>query len=359
MIKYQIRSRELLDLMKDVRDKRLVISPYFQRDLVWRELHKIDFIRTIRMGYPFPQIFISRGRINVDTMTSQACVVDGQQRVNAIQEFLADNLKVDGKIFSSLTPGEKEQFLKYEVPVIDLDLAEDAPEIIDVFTRLNRTFYSLSKIEKLATEYAPSEFMFVAKLLTNQLSLAAENDDPLKKDPNVPEELYDWAISQNSSNYQNWLLESKLFTPYESSRKVPLMFTLNLMATSLGGFFNRNDLAESYLETYKENFDNKTTVVKQFDKVAKFLIDLDLPGDSYWYNKANAFSLFLVLFTNVTKITAINKILLRLRLLKFEENVPPKYALAAKEAVNNIRERTFRDQAILKLVYPKNIKNSE
>jgi hypothetical protein len=342
----------LIDLIKDVRDKRLVISPYFQRDLVWRELHKVDFIKTIRMGYPFPQIFISRGRINVDTMTSQACVVDGQQRMNAIQEYLSDDLKVDGGIFSELTPVEKEQFLKYEVPVIDLDLAEDDPQIIDVFTRLNRTFYSLSKIEKLSTEYAPSEFMFVAKLLTNQLSLAAESEDPLKKDPNVPEELYDWAANQEVANYQHWLLETGVFSPYESSRKAPLMFTLNLMATSIGGFFNRNDLSESYLESYKEGFTKKTTLVKNFEKIAKFLVELDLPVDSYWFNKANAFSLFALLASNSGKLRTINKAQLKLRLTTFEQRVPVKYSLAAKEAVNNVRERSIRDEYISKIVFP-------
>jgi hypothetical protein len=350
MIKYQIRSRELLDLVKDVRDKRLVISPYFQRDLVWRELHKVDFIRTIRMGYPFPQIFISRGKINVDTMTSQACVVDGQQRMNAIQEFLADELKVDGKLFNNLTPAQKEQFLKYEVPVIDLDLAEDDPQIIEVFKRLNRTFYSLSKIEKLATEYAPSEFMFVAKLLTDQLSLAIESDDPLKKDPNVPDELYDWAGAQKVKNYQSWLLNSGIFSEYESSRKVPLMFSLNLMATVLGGFFNRNDLSETYLETLKEDFTKKAALVKSFDKVAKFIVELKLPEGSYWFNKANAFSLFIGLHSNLSKISALNKPKLRQRLLKFEEKVPAAYALAAQEAVNNLKERGIRDQAVQKLI---------
>lgn len=350
MIKYQIRSRELLDLIKDVRDKRLIISPYFQRDLVWRELHKVDFIRTIRMGYPFPQIFISRGKVNVDTMTSQACVVDGQQRMNAILEFLSGDLKVDGKYFSDLSSIEKEHFLKYEVPVIDLDLAEGDPEIIAVFTRLNRTFYSLSKIEKLATEYAPSEFMFVAKLLSNQVNLATESEEPLKKDPNVPEDLYLWSAKQKVKHFQNWLANTNIFSSYESSRKVPLMFTLNLMSTYIGGFFNRNQLTETYLEALKEDFDDKNALIKDFEKIAKFILDLDLPENSYWYNKSNAFSLFMGLSTNVKKLSSINKLNLRKRLIDFENNIPKDYSLSAKEAVNNLKERGLRHDYVLTLI---------
>lgn len=351
MIKYQIRSRELLDLIKDIRDKRLVISPYFQRDLVWRELHKIDFIRTIRMGYPFPQIFISRGRINVETMTSQACIVDGQQRMNAIKEYLSGDLTVDGSTFEKLTPEDKEQFLKYEVPVIDLDLAEDDPRIIDVFKRLNRTFYSLSKIEKLATEYAASEFMFAGKLLTDQLNLAPESEEPLVMDPNVPEELYDWAKSQTPEFYRQWLLEGQIFSSYEVSRKVPLMFTLNLMATYMGGFYNRNELAEEYLESMKDGFSKKTSLLKSFEKVAKFILELELPEKSYWNNKANAFSLFTALALNGTKLNKLDKSEVLRKLTSFEKRIPPRYALAAKEAVNNVRERTLRNEQIVKMLF--------
>jgi uncharacterized protein with ParB-like and HNH nuclease domain len=88
MTRYQIRSRELVDIVNDIQNGRLRLAPFFQRNLVWRQIHKIDFIRTILQGYPFPQIFISRGSINVDTMTSVSVIVDGQQRLNAIREFI-------------------------------------------------------------------------------------------------------------------------------------------------------------------------------------------------------------------------------------------------------------------------------
>ena len=81
MIKYQVRSRDLLDISNDIKDGRLIISPYFLRNLVWRELHKKDFIETILKGYPFPQIFIARGSIDLETMSTTSCIVDGQQRI--------------------------------------------------------------------------------------------------------------------------------------------------------------------------------------------------------------------------------------------------------------------------------------
>lgn len=347
MIKYQIRSKELLDLVNDYRSKRLIISPYFQRDLVWRELHKVDFIKTIKAGYPFPQIFISRGSIDINTMTSTSCVVDGQQRMNAINEYLEDKFAVDGKYFSNLEASEKEAFLKYEVPIIDLDLSEKDPQIIEIFKRLNRTFYSLSKIEKLATEYSPSEFMMVAKLLSNQLSLSDDESEPLSRDPNVPPSLYDWASTQKVGNYQKWLIQSDIFSPYEISRKVHLMLTLNIMSTKMSGFFNRNELTEEYLDQYAQEFKEKDGLVKILESTAKTILSLKIKNNSYWTNKANAFSLFCAIVRCNTKID-IRK--LKSLLVEFEKNTPEDYALAAKEAVNNKRERLLRDGHIQNLL---------
>ena len=349
MIKYQIRSKELLALVNDFRNQRLIISPYFQRDLVWRELHKVDFIKTILLGYPFPQIFISRGRIDVQTMTSTSCVVDGQQRMNAINEYLADKFGVEGKRFSELAPTEQEDFLKYEVPIIDLDLVENDPQIIELFKRLNRTFYSLSKIELLATEFSPSEYMLVAKLLANQLSLSDEETEPFKRDPNVPPAMYEWATLQKVGSFQKWLTASKIFTNYELSRKVHLMFTLNLISTSLSGFYNRNELSDEYLNQYSQDFPEKDSVVNKFEKTAKFLLKLKLKETSYWNNKANAFSLF-----SATLVTMNDKEIdpkkLKIALDSFENQIPNDYSLAAKEAVNNKRERLLRHTAIQNLI---------
>jgi Protein of unknown function DUF262 len=349
MIKYQIRSKELLSLVNDYRSQRLIISPYFQRQLVWRELHKIDFIKTILLGFPFPQIFISRGRIDVQTMTSTSCVVDGQQRMNAINEYLDDKFGVDGKVFSDLNESEKEEFLKYEVPIIDLDLVENDPKIIEIFKRLNRTFYSLSKIELLATEYSPSEYMLVAKLFSNLLSLSEEESKPLMKDPNVPPEMYEWAANQKVTSFQKWLTKSKMFTSYEISRKVPLMFTLNLMSTSLSGFYNRNDLVDEYLNQYSQEFLEKNSLVLEFENVAKFILKLKIKETSYWNNKANAFSLFSALL-NYPLLSNVDEKKLKIALELFETNIPSDYALAAKEAVNNKRERILRDQYVSHMV---------
>lgn len=77
-----------LDLVNDIKNGKLIPDAYFQRNLVWRDIHNKDFIKTILLGYPFPQIFISKGKVNVANMTTTSCIVDGQQRTNAITQFI-------------------------------------------------------------------------------------------------------------------------------------------------------------------------------------------------------------------------------------------------------------------------------
>lgn len=45
MIPYQIRSIQLLNLVRDIKTNSLIPNAYFQRNLVWRDVHKKDLIK--------------------------------------------------------------------------------------------------------------------------------------------------------------------------------------------------------------------------------------------------------------------------------------------------------------------------
>jgi hypothetical protein len=349
MIRYQVRSKELIDLVNEIKSKRLIMSPYFQRNLVWRVIHKVDFIKTILMGLPFPQIFIAKGSIDLESMTTTSCIVDGQQRMSAIVEYINGHFKVDAKYFRELAPEIKEQFLKYQIPIIDLDLYNEAPEIKEIFQRLNRTFYALNSIEKLATEYASSEFMLFAKHLTGELKFQSddESDNPLIVDPTIPTDFIEWANEVNSPFFKKLIVEGNIFTPYELSRQIHLMYTLNLIATYIGEIYTRNDLATRYLDEYKELLDNKDAILNKFETISKIILDMNLPSNSYWFNKANMFSLFSLLGTIQVGDIPEN---LRDKLIDFESEIPSDYQIAAKEGVNNRKERLIRQKYLKELL---------
>jgi len=68
----------------------LVLRPRFQRKLVWNDQHKENFIETILRGLPFPEIYLAAGEINLETQKSKTLVVDGQQRLNTIYDYIRD-----------------------------------------------------------------------------------------------------------------------------------------------------------------------------------------------------------------------------------------------------------------------------
>ncbi|NTW06720.1 MAG: DUF262 domain-containing protein [Syntrophaceae bacterium] len=346
MIKYSVRSRQLIDVVGDIKRSKIVISPYFQRNLVWRLIHKQDFVKTILLGYPFPQIFLAKGGIDVDELTSISLIVDGQQRMKSIIDFIDGKFDVEGFYFNDLTRSEKDAFLTYEIAIIELQLEADNPEIKEVFQRLNRTFYSLTNIEKLSTEYAPSEIMLLAKLLSKDLEPKLPKEHNI--DPNIPESFILWAQRKKVTYFNKLILECNIFSAYEVSRKVPLMILLNILGTIERGFFNRN-IPASMLDEYADNYPNKDEVIERLENVAKFYIDMDLPSNSYWINKANFFSLIVIFYNNPEILTNTPRSI-KEKLINFEKTLPEDYQLAAKEAVNNKKERIKRNQHLEKIL---------
>lgn len=355
---YKVRSRDLVDLVTEIQSGKLILAPFFQRKLVWRLAHKVDFIKTILLGYPFPEIFVSRGSIDVETMTSTSCVVDGQQRMSTIREFLNNVFAVDGQCYKDLSQGEKEAFLKYEIALIDLDLEQSDPKIIEIFKRLNRTFYALSAIEKMSSEYGSSEFMLLAKLICGELrdeeTPPGLNVSPTrhKNDPNVSREFTDWANDTKIDSIVRVILEMADFSKYEVQRQVHLMFALNLMATFLTGIYARNEQVQPLLDEYSEALPNRDELLFRLNAAADRVLKLKLPGDGPWYSKSNTFSLLVAVDEVGAALKATKPPEVKKRLTQFFSALPDDYALAAKEAVNNKRERLLRNKYLVGLLTP-------
>lgn len=353
MIKYQVRSRQLLDIVKDIKEGILIKSPYFQRKLVWRNIHKMDFIKTILLGFPFPEIFIANGDIDVEKMITTSYIVDGQQRMNSIVSFINNEFSVDDRFFKDFTVKEKEDFFRYEIALIELSLKYDDSQIQEIFMRLNRTFYSLSNIEKVSSEYGACEFILVAKLLTDELFNKNKDEDDVQnnllKDPNVTEEFINWAKNKKIDKFKSLINDYEVFTGYELSRQVHLNFVINIMGIIIQGFYNRN-LKKEILELYTEEFPEKDAIVNKLECVANYILKLKLKKKSYWHTKSNMFSLIIAIYNNYEYLVAKEISLFKKKLEEFGTNIPTDYELAAREGVNNKKERLLRNEYIEKII---------
>lgn len=359
-LKYNVRSREIVDLVAAMKNTALTLNPYFQRNLVWRDAHRRDFIDTILKGYPFPQIFLARGPLDVDKMTASQAVVDGQQRLNAIRDFVDGKLDVGGRIFKDLNQKEKEDFLKYEVAVIDFDLDAGDERLKDVFHRLNRTYYSLSAIEKLSSEYSASEFLLIARTLAGEILQEAtpemeelvevSGDDDTQeqiptnifsRDPGVDEATWSWIVDRAEGPFSKLLKSRSIFTSFEFDRKIPLMFSLNVIGSYLSGYYNRNNNVRKFLDDNAESFAEKEQVLKVLNETATYIGSMNLAENSAWWNKANFFTLVVELARHpaLRDQPAENA---GSKLANFASSFPDDYALAAREAVNGKAQRELR-----------------
>jgi hypothetical protein len=309
MIRYQLRSVSLLSVVNDIRKGRWMPDAYFQRNLVWRDVHNRDFIETILKGFPFPQLFISRGEIDLERMETTSLIVDGQQRTNAIMQYVDNKFAVQGKYFRDLSDDTKSDFFKYEIGVIELDLDNKSPEVKEIFQRLNRTSNSL-----------------------------------------IPSSSFAWASSKSSSGYSEFVKKAEIFTPRETARKVPLFYALNIVSTVLTGHFNRNDQTLELLDTFKEEFPAKDQIVDAFEKSAFVLKSLSLDKHSMWFQKANFFTLFSEIASCIYSGGDVDPIASKELLLRFEVTLPDDYAYAAREGVNNKRERSLRAKYVASLL---------
>jgi hypothetical protein len=288
-------------------------------------------------------------------MESSTCVVDGQQRLNAIREFVGGKFPVNGRLYSELSPSEKEDFLKYEVPVIDFDLDAGDENLKEVFKRLNRTFYSLSTIERIATEFSASQYLLVARVLSGDITATPspieievgedfEVDDAqnnkFSRDPGINSDTWEWLIKHANGPYSDLITGNFVFSHYESQRKVPLMFVLNVMSTVLGGYYNRNTKVKEYLEIHNDEFERAEDIIDQMNSIGSFIADMRLPESSIWWNKANFFTMSVELIWAHGKLPTSNDV--AKALVIFEENLPGEYALDAREAVNNKTQRANR-----------------
>lgn len=121
----------------------LVLAPKFQRREVWSAKARSYLIDTIIRGKPIPKLYM-RQNVNPATRRTTREIVDGQQRLRTVLNFIKDGFKISrahhedygGKSFSQLDSGTQKEILKYEFVV---DLLQDMPdnEVYDVFARIN------------------------------------------------------------------------------------------------------------------------------------------------------------------------------------------------------------------------------
>lgn len=304
-------SVKIIELYNKIDSEVLDTSPDFQRKLVWKKQHKYAFINTILLNYPFPEIYIASSEIDVNKIKTREIVVDGKQRLTAIVDYIkgandfASTKKV--KSFESLSLEEKRDFLNYPVSVKDLKDIDPAT-IKLIFQKINSTDYSLNANEIINAKYGDGEFMMFCKQLADLGFTPAEEMTDIIIDTSVKN-------SVNSFFHNNFI-----FSDNDRSRMYDLQFLLLIVSTILEeNYFGRSARINYYLEKYNLEFSEYTSILEKVSKVIEGVNKLNFQPGSYWFNKANIFTLFIEL--SKSDLGKINFDVFESKLLELEKKV--------------------------------------
>ena len=236
----------------------LVLAPKFQRREVWNAKAKSFLIDTILRGKPIPKIYM-RQDVNPVTRRTTREIVDGQQRLATVLNFVKDGFKVSrthnseygGKHFGELDTETQNEVLKYEFVV---DLLQDMPdnEVYDLFARINTYSEKLTSQELRNAKYF-GEFKSSVYLL--------------------------------STDYVTFLRDNKVFSPRGILRMGEAEFISELLLAIQEGIREGNKLTiDAAYKKYDDGFPNRRTHEKRFRETMDTIREVfgdDLPSSGF------------------------------------------------------------------------------
>lgn len=267
----------------------LIVDYSYQRRAVWGEKDWIRLAETILLNLVVPSIYFWNSETDPETGKAILHIVDGQQRIAAIQNFVNGDFKLKksylleeeskqrfgNKYFSDLLPDEKKDFWDYKLSVIEIARDVKIDDVKNMFKRLNLTDYNLNNQER--RNVISGEFAALAREL-------AENEF--------------------------WSKEGKeLFRANVVKRMQDVEFCASLLLLYKRGIIDQQTdkaLNDAYID-YESNYDDadkdRNAVLKAMELVDKFICDKTL---SFLRRTSQLYTLFSVVFYIMSKNKTIS-----------------------------------------------------
>lgn len=273
------------DFISWQRSQNLVLSPSFQRRLVWRKVAKSYLLDTIIRGLPIPIIVLRERQTSSEQLEPTREVVDGQQRIRTVISFVCPallhdfklerdefkimkthNKELAGKPFQELPREIRQGILDYQFSVHVLPAEVDDRQILQIFARMNATEVKLNDQELRNAE-------FFGELKTS---------------------VYEQAFKQ-LNRWRAW----HIFTEYSIARMEEVELVSEMYGLMLHGIEGQSQKAINNLyRTKDEAFPEKHEIEARLDTVLD-LIDQNLGAQlktTVFHNRMLFYVLFAVVY---------------------------------------------------------------
>ena len=332
--------------------KGLVLSPKFQRRGVWTKPARSYLIDTLLLGMPVPPIYLRVVQNPEGTGTIRE-VIDGQQRISAVLDYMANkyslakNIQTDavGKKYADLTQAMKDRIAQHSF-ICEVFYGVEDQDVLRIFARLNTYSVKLN-----AQELRNGRFFGPFKHVAYTLAL---------------EHLQFWR-------------NGRIFSERGIARMSEVELTSELMIVQLDGLQDKKKSIDDFYEDNDESFPKQKTVENRFRAVIDTINDsvADVLPESEFRRPPLFYSLYTAIYHRLYGIPgeelptpkknklsdaereglaeALTKLSGLVTLAKEEEDVPKAYdsfVAACLRQTDNIRPRRTRFETIYREAFP-------
>jgi Protein of unknown function DUF262 len=304
---------------------QLTLASEFQRNSVWPNAAKAYLIDTILNDRPIPLLFFQR-TTSAQRGLPAYTVIDGQQRLRAIFEFLDDRYKLTEskntryaqKRFSELRQEFRDRITNYDLVIEELSGYSES-DIRDMFVRFNRYVVQLSPQEMRHAKGSGRFHDFVENL--GRLSF--------------------WR-------------EQRVFSKRMINRMRSVEFAAELTILLIEGPQDKKASIDLYYGRYKQKFADGRKVEKTLEKYLTWIVKALPHLSSSRFRKAvDLYALIGALHrlsSDGNRLSKINPRMAGPRLSEFEKRAQHKeptgdaarYVVAASRQTDNLTPRTTR-----------------
>jgi hypothetical protein len=251
----------------------LDVTPKFQRRSVWRTKNRSFFIDTLLRGMTVPPLYLRLTQNNKTTKTVRE-VVDGQQRIRCVLEFIVDDgyrlsksLKAEwkGKRFDELSDEQQKQILDFSFSTETFKGISDQ-QVFEVFGRLNTNGVPLNK-----QELRHGKYFGLFKQTSWDLALA----------------------------YLEFWRTERVFSEISIARMLEVELTSELLIAGSSGMQDKKTSISDYYEKWEDDYPDQRRDEKRFNEVMSTIVETFKGGalaDTEFHRPPMFYTLYCVIY---------------------------------------------------------------